>query len=81
MRNMRVLSMACWTVLICTYSAHAAEFEWIPVSATGTHTINGNTIALVGGGQQVTLELHMSGWVPLFICIAIAIVVRRCWKR
>ena len=56
--------LPCCLTLICTYSAHAAEFEWIPVSATGTHTINGNTIVLVGGGQQVTLELHMSGWDP-----------------
>ena len=57
----RVMSIACWNILVLTFSAHAAEFEWVPVSATGVHAINGNTIVLTGGGQQVTIDLRISG--------------------
>jgi len=35
---------------------------WVPVSATGASCIDGNRITLVGGGQQVTLELFLSNW-------------------
>ncbi|MBU0717300.1 MAG: hypothetical protein KJ749_03550 [Planctomycetes bacterium] len=41
-----------------------AEFEWLPVGASGTHTIDGNTIVLEGADQVVTLELRVSGWDP-----------------
>ncbi|MCH8147115.1 MAG: hypothetical protein IH987_03865 [Planctomycetes bacterium] len=62
MRTTRVLSIACGIILIWNFPAQAAEFEWVPVSASGTHTINGNTIVLVGGGQEVTIDLRLSGW-------------------
>ncbi len=35
-----------------------------PVSSTGVSTISGNQIVLQGGGQQVTLEMKISGWDP-----------------
>ncbi|MFQ5590699.1 MAG: hypothetical protein ACE5HE_06035 [Phycisphaerae bacterium] len=38
--------------------------EWVPVTATGNFTINGNQIVLQGGGQTVTLHLLLSGWDP-----------------
>jgi hypothetical protein len=41
-----------------------ATFEWIPVSASGSHTIVGNEIILHETGQIVTLEIYASGWVP-----------------
>jgi len=36
--------------------------EWIPVDATGSHTIDGNNITLFGTDQLVTLEIRLSGW-------------------
>ncbi|MBU0718399.1 MAG: hypothetical protein KJ749_09140 [Planctomycetes bacterium] len=44
--------------------AGAAEIAWLPISATGTHTVDGTTITLEGGDQQVTLEIRLSGWAP-----------------
>jgi len=41
-----------------------ATFEWIPVSASGSHTIVGNEIILHETGQIVTLEIYVSGWSP-----------------
>ena len=41
-----------------------ATFEWIPVSATGLHTIIGNEIILHETGQIVTLEMYVSSWSP-----------------
>lgn len=40
------------------------EISWVPVSATGTHAIVGRQITIPLGGQQVTLELRISGWDP-----------------
>lgn len=45
-------------------SAIAGRLAWVPVSATGSHTINGNDITLIGANQQVTLELRVSNWDP-----------------
>ncbi len=45
-------------------AAGAGEFEWVPIEATGSHTIVGNQITLHGAGQLVTLQLRMSGWDP-----------------
>jgi len=41
-----------------------ATFEWIPVSASGLHTIVGNEIILHETGQIVTLEIYVSSWSP-----------------
>ena len=41
-----------------------ATFEWIPVSASGLHTIVDNEIVLHETGQMVTLEIYVSGWSP-----------------
>ncbi|UCD12994.1 MAG: hypothetical protein JSW60_05355 [Thermoplasmatales archaeon] len=41
-----------------------AEFEWVPVDANGSHTIDGHEIILHETGQLVTLEIHVSGWYP-----------------
>ncbi len=41
-----------------------AEFEWVPVDSSGSHTIAGNEIILFETGQLVTLEIHVSGWYP-----------------
>ncbi len=41
-----------------------AEFEWVPVDASGSHTIDGHEIILNETGQLVTLEIHASGWYP-----------------
>ena len=41
-----------------------AEFEWVPVNANGSHTIDGHEITLHETGQLVTLEIHASGWYP-----------------
>jgi len=43
-------------------TARSAEFAWRPISASGSHTLNGNEIILDGGGQRVLLELKLSGW-------------------
>jgi DNA-binding beta-propeller fold protein YncE len=45
-------------------AAKAVEFEWLPVTASGDHTLNGNQIFLDGGGQTVTLHYMVSGWDP-----------------
>jgi hypothetical protein len=41
-----------------------ATFDWVPVSASGLHTIVGNEIILHETGQIVTLEIYVSGWSP-----------------
>ena len=38
----------------------ATEFAWVPVGATGSHTINGNEIILDSDDQVVTLEIRLS---------------------
>ena len=42
----------------------AIGLQLVPVSATGPHTILGNSIALPQGGQRVTLEYRLTGWDP-----------------
>ena len=50
---------------ICLPFAQSAEFEWIPVSASGpADPPVGNAITLHGGGQSVTLEVWLSDWDP-----------------
>lgn len=45
--------------------SQTARLEWVPVSATGPHTITGNQIVLGNtSGMQVTLELRVSNWDP-----------------
>jgi len=65
MRNSRTtwLVGACISVWF-TISANATVFEWVPVSASGTHTIEENTILLQSGGQTVTLHFMVSDWDP-----------------
>ena len=41
-----------------------AEFEWVPVDASGLHTIIGNEIILHETDQLVTLDIFVSGWYP-----------------
>jgi hypothetical protein len=43
---------------------HEPTMAWQPVSATGAYTITDNEIVLDGGGQEVTIELQLSGWTP-----------------
>lgn len=58
--------------LICMFAvvavgaprSNGTEIAWVPVSATGTHTIVGRHITLPSGPQQVTLEIRISGWDP-----------------
>jgi len=44
--------------------AYAAKIEFVPVTASGSHAIRGDEIVLVGGGQEVTLEIRVSNWNP-----------------
>ncbi|MGD2110269.1 MAG: hypothetical protein PVI86_12885 [Phycisphaerae bacterium] len=41
-----------------------ARVDFVPVNATGPHTINGNEIVVIGGGQLVTVDFRASGWDP-----------------
>ena len=41
-----------------------AEFGWVPVDASGSHTIDGHEITLHETEQLVTLEIHVSDWDP-----------------
>ncbi|UCE60716.1 MAG: hypothetical protein JSU63_02985 [Phycisphaerales bacterium] len=50
-----------------TCRADGATMQWVPVSATGGHTIVGNEIRLGSGGQEVTLEIRLSGWAPYLL--------------
>lgn len=66
-QNQRFGIRACYTCCLVgglAFAAQAAEFEWKPVSASGSHTITNNQIVLNGANQQVTLELRVSGWDP-----------------
>ena len=47
-----------------TLSFADATFKWIPVDASGLHTIVGNEIILHETEQSVTLEIYVSGWSP-----------------
>lgn len=53
-----------WT-LGSVAKSQTGRLEWVPVSATGPHTISGNQIILGNtSGMQVTLELRVSNWDP-----------------
>ncbi|MCH7994573.1 MAG: hypothetical protein IIB57_09025, partial [Planctomycetes bacterium] len=56
--------VACLWLFAVTPASFAAEFVWVPKGATGTHNIVGQQITLTGTGQEVTLDLEMSGWDP-----------------
>jgi hypothetical protein len=56
--------LACGVALWSGVAANARVFEWLPVTASGGHTLNGNEIILDGGGQTVTLHYLVSGWDP-----------------
>ncbi|MFQ5591429.1 MAG: hypothetical protein ACE5HE_09725 [Phycisphaerae bacterium] len=58
-RSLFVLGLA-----LAVQSAQAHVMEWLPVTASGNHTIVGNEIVIEGGGQTVTLHLLVSGWDP-----------------
>ena len=58
------LGMLGLLTAVCGVAADAAEFEWVPLEADGSYSIDGNTITLYGDQQVVTLELYMSGWDP-----------------
>lgn len=60
----RLRSLHWLIAAVLSSAAHAGEFKWLPVSATGVHSIVGNEIRLTGGGQTVTLELRVSDWDP-----------------
>ena len=62
----RVLSafVVCLGLFLVAPASFAAEFAWVPQEATGTHNIVGQEIILTGAGQEVTLDLEMSGWDP-----------------
>ena len=56
-------AIVCTTVSL-TISVNAAEMALVPVGASGSHMIIGNEIILIGGGQEVTLEIRVSDWDP-----------------
>ena len=58
-----VTTLALAGILIAT-AARGAEFAWVPVDASGSHTLAGDEIILPGAGQQVILELHLFDWDP-----------------
>jgi len=58
--------IACLLVLM-VIPANAAKIEFVPVTASGAHAIRGREIVLVGGGQEVTLEVRISSWTPYLL--------------
>ena len=57
--------MSSITILVdalCAASANALVVEFVPVSSTGPHIINGNEIILGGGGGQVQFDIMISDW-------------------
>ncbi len=49
-----------WIADIC--DCDSPTFTFVPVHATGPHTIENNEIVLPSGGQSVFLEVRMCGW-------------------
>ncbi|UCG88240.1 MAG: hypothetical protein JSW71_06755, partial [Gemmatimonadota bacterium] len=49
-------------VALLSTEAYGVEFILKPISASGSHTFDGNEIILEGGGQYVTLEIRVDGW-------------------
>ncbi len=64
LRCKRAALLGVLAVVMAVAPLNAAEISWVPVSATGTHAIVGRQITIPLGGQQVTLELRISGWDP-----------------
>ena len=64
MNTTRSLFLSCCVLGLLGAAANAQRIEWVPVHATGGHTIDGNTIILDAGGQTVTLHLMLSEWDP-----------------
>ena len=49
---------------LCSGAAYAADIALVPISASGSHTIDGNEIILDNPGQRVFLEIYISDWDP-----------------
>ena len=60
----RISLLVASVVVLLAIPANAAKMEFVPVTASGPHSIRGNEIVLVGGGQKVTLEIRISNWNP-----------------
>lgn len=59
----RIVTFGICLVVGIVADSQAGRIEWVPVSATGPHTIIGNEITLnASTGMQVTLELYISNW-------------------
>ena len=41
----------CLLIVAMSVPALGAEFLWVPIEASGSHTINGNEIVLDGAGH------------------------------
>ena len=54
--------LACCVIAALGTAAHGGEYQWLPVGASGGHTIVGNEITLQETGQTVMLELRLAGW-------------------
>ncbi len=63
-RGVRVRFLSCCAVVLLAARVDAAEVSLVPVRASGDHRISGNEIVLAHGGQQVFLEIFISGWDP-----------------
>lgn len=50
--------------ILCSSSGYGAEIKLSPISADGSHSINGQTIQLQGGNQRIVLELKLLDWDP-----------------
>ena len=64
MKSMRTCVWCISLALTLSPAADGAEFFLVPISASGTHTINGVEIVLTGGGQRVFLEVRLADWDP-----------------
>ena len=62
MRTFSICVSTFLAVALASPVARCAEVSLVPVSADGTHELNGNEIVLTGGGQRVFLELRLSDW-------------------
>lgn len=50
---------------VCAHAARGGHFSLRPIAANGPHVAVGTReIRLIGGGQQVTVELNLSNWGP-----------------
>lgn len=64
-RMARRLGIALAMGLVFAPAVLAGHFSLSPVSATGGHVLVGdNEIRLIGGGQRLVVELHLSNWTP-----------------